>query len=229
MICEQAGDAGIAKGPVEREIARIVTPGTVTEEALLEERRESLLMAVHQSGETIGIAVLDLGFGLSEVAGREGLAPEIGRLRPAEVLVSEGSALCRELSAVRGLSRRPPWHFDAERAGRTLAGRFGVADLSAFGCEDLPAALGAGGRATIPSLGSCRPAPPDPHPVTGALASFVHPELGRDRPKRALTAPARARITGRRLRRLPYLLQNSVELPILRPLPSCWTACAPDL
>ena len=72
-------------------------------------------------------------------------AAEIGRLRPAEVLVSEDSTLCRELSAVRGLSRRPPWHFDAERAGRTLAGHFGVADLSAFGCEDLPAALGAAG------------------------------------------------------------------------------------
>ena len=131
VICEQVGDTGIAQGPVERAIARIVTPGTVTEEALLEERRESLLMAVHQSGDTIGIAVLDLGsgrFGLSEVAGGEGLWAEIGRLRPAEVLVSEGSALCRELSAVRGLSRRPPWHFDAERAGRTLAGHFGVAE-----------------------------------------------------------------------------------------------------
>jgi DNA mismatch repair protein MutS len=148
VICEQVGDAGIAKGPVEREIARIVTPGTITEEALLEERRESLLMAVHQRGETMGIAVLDLGsgrFGLSEVAGGEGLWAEIGRLRPAEILVSEDATLLRELSAVQGLSRRPPWHFDAERAGRTLAGHFGVADLSAFGCEDLPAALGAAG------------------------------------------------------------------------------------
>ncbi|MDQ3777223.1 MAG: hypothetical protein M3461_24130 [Pseudomonadota bacterium] len=138
-------EAYLAQGPVEREIARIVTPGTVTEEALLEERRESLLMAVHQRGKTIGIAVLDLGsgrLGMSEVAGGEGLAAEIGRLRPAEILVSEDATLLRELSAVRGLSRRPPWHFDAERAGRTLAGHFGVADLSAFGCEGLPAALG---------------------------------------------------------------------------------------
>jgi DNA mismatch repair protein MutS len=149
VICEQVGNAAIAQGPMEREIARIVTPGTVTEEALLEERRDSLLMAVHQSGETIGIAVLDLGsgrFGLSEVAGGDGLAAEIGRLRPAEILVSEDSTLPRELSAVRGLGRRPPWHFDAERAGRTLAGHFGVANLSAFGCEDLPVALGAAGR-----------------------------------------------------------------------------------
>jgi DNA mismatch repair protein MutS len=142
------GDAGIAKGPMEREIARIVTPGTVTEEALLEERWDSLLMAVHQCGETIGIAVLDLAsgrFGVSEVAVGEGLSAEIGRLRPAEVLVSEDSTLCRELSAVRGLGRRPPWHFDAERAGRVLSDHFGVADLSAFGCEDLSAALGAAG------------------------------------------------------------------------------------
>ena len=227
MICEQAGDAGIAKGPVEREIARIVTPGTVTEEALLEERRESLLMAVHQSGETIGIAVLDLGFGLSEVAGREGLAPEIGRLRPAEVLVSEGSALCRELSAVRGLSRRPPWHFDAERAGRTLAGRFGVADLSAFGCEDLPAALGAGGRATIPSLGSCRPAPVGSRPGIRPRPIATQNSAGIG-PNGLLSAPARAPDHRPPPPTLPYLLQNSVELPILRSLPSCWTACAPD-
>ena len=83
-------------------------------------------MAVHPSGETIGIAVLDLGsgrFGLSEVAGGEGLAAEIGRLRPAEILVSEDSTLLRELSAVRGLSRRPPWHFDAERSGTCKASR----------------------------------------------------------------------------------------------------------
>ena len=120
VICEQVGDAGFAKGPVERDIARIVTPGTVNEEALLEERRESLLMAVHQSGETIGIAVLDLGsgrFGLSEVAGAEGLAAEIGRLRPAEILVREDSTLLRDLSAVRGLCRRPPWHFNSAGIG----------------------------------------------------------------------------------------------------------------
>ena len=208
MICEQAGDAGIAKGPVEREIARIVTPGTVTEEALLEERRESLLMAVHQSGETIGIAVLDLGpFGLSEVAGREGLAAEIGRLRPAEILVSEGSALCRELSAVRGLDRRPPWHFDAERAGRTLAGRFGVADLSAFGCEDLPAALRRR-RARDhfrPHWASCRYTSLDRHRWARVRASGPRPTATQNSagigPNGLLPPPRAPRITGRPLRR----------------------------
>ena len=111
-------------------------------------RRDSLLLAVHLSGETIRIAALDLGswrFRVLEVVGGEGLAAEIGRLRPAEVLVSEDSTLLGELSAVRGLSCRPAWHFDAERAGRTLAGHFGVADLSVFGCENLPAALNAAG------------------------------------------------------------------------------------
>ena len=128
VICEQ-GDAGIAKGPVEREIARIVTPGTVTEEALLEERRESLLMAVHQNRETIGIAVLDLGsgrFGLSEVAGAEGLAAEIGRLRPAEILVSEDSTLLRDLSAVGGsAAARLAFQLSRDRPKRALTAHAG--------------------------------------------------------------------------------------------------------
>ncbi len=148
VICEQVGDPASAKGPVARAITRIVTPGTVTEEALLEERSDSLLLAVHRSADAIGIAVLDLGsgrFGVSEVAGSEALAAEIARLKPAEVLVSEGSPLLPELGGVRGLSRRPPWHFDAERACRILADHFGVADLAAFGCEGLVAAQGAAG------------------------------------------------------------------------------------
>jgi DNA mismatch repair protein MutS len=148
VICEQVGDPATAKGPMAREITRIVTPGTVTEEALLEDRKDSLLMAAHRVGETIGIAVLDLGsgrFGVSEVSGGESLAAEIGRLMPAELLVSDTSALLPELRSLRGLTRRPPWHFDAERAARTLAEHFGVADLSAFGCQDLGAALAAAG------------------------------------------------------------------------------------
>ncbi len=147
VICEQVGDPA-AKGPMAREITRIVTPGTVTEEALLEERSDNVLMAVHGVGETIGLAVLDLPGGrlfVSEISGGEALAAEIARLAPREILVSEHSVLVPALCDVKGLSRRPPWHFDPERAGRALADHFGVADLSAFGCAALPLALGAAG------------------------------------------------------------------------------------
>ena len=199
----------------------IVTPGTVTEEALLEERRESLLMAVHQSGETIGIAVLDLGsgrFGVSEVAGGERLAAEIGQLRPAEILVSEGSTLLREPCAVRGLDRRPPWHFDAERAGRTLAGHFAATDLSAFGCDarTCPPRSGAAGcpfQYATDTEPSCRYTSLDRHRWARVRASGPRPtathnsaEIGPN----GLLPPSRAPPDRRPgTPTLPYLLQNS--------------------
>ena len=157
-------------------------------------------MAVHQSGETIGIAVLDLGFGLSEVAGREGLAPEIGRLRPAEVLVSEGSALCRELSAVRGLSRRPPWHFDAERAGRTLAGRFGSPISRPSDARTCPPRSAPAGARPFPHWAHV-----DRHRWARIRASGPRPTATQNSagigPNGLLPPPRAPRITGRPLRR----------------------------
>jgi len=111
VICEQVGDAGIAKGPVDREIARIVTPGTVTEEALLEERRDSCswrcARAMKRSGSQSWTSEASAS-GCRRWPAVKGLAAEIGRLRPAEILVSEDSTLLRDLSAVGGSAAAHP-------------------------------------------------------------------------------------------------------------------------
>jgi len=100
-ICEQIGDPAAVKGPVERKVVRIVTPGTVTDEGLLEERRDNLLAALHAQGPHYGIAALDLGSGrftVLEVDGDEALTAELERLKPAELLFSEDAMLPRTLS-----------------------------------------------------------------------------------------------------------------------------------
>ncbi|MGH8488516.1 MAG: DNA mismatch repair protein MutS, partial [Gammaproteobacteria bacterium] len=146
-ICEQVGEQS-GKAPMERRVTRIVTPGTLTDEQLLEERRDNLLAAVHAQGECIGLATLDLAsgrFSVLEITGREALGGEIERLQPAELLLSEASDLAPWFTADPRLRRRPPWHFDTEHAKRALAQQFEVQDLAGFGCEDLDAALAAAG------------------------------------------------------------------------------------
>ncbi len=94
-ICEQIGNPAEAKGPVEREVTRVVTPGTVTDEALLDEHRDNLLACVHELSGRYGLATLDLGSGrfiVQEVATEEALASELERLKPAELLCSEQPA-----------------------------------------------------------------------------------------------------------------------------------------
>jgi DNA mismatch repair protein MutS len=145
-ICEQIGDPRTAKGPVERRVLRVVTPGTLTDEALLEARRENLIAAVCRAAGTIGLAWLELSAGrfcVSELAGEDDLANELERLRPAELLVEEGAAAA--LAGMQGVKERPPWHFEADAARRTLCAQFGTRDLAGFGCEDLLQAVRAAG------------------------------------------------------------------------------------
>jgi len=147
-ICEQLGDPAAAKGLVERKVVRVVTPGTVTDEALLPERRDNLLLAIAARNSGYGLAWVDLAGGrflLSEVADAEALAAELARLAPAETLVSEDVAWPVAVSSLNGLRKRPPWHFDAESAHRELTKHFGTRDLSGFGAEHLRAAIGAAG------------------------------------------------------------------------------------
>jgi DNA mismatch repair protein MutS len=147
-ICEQIGDPAASRGPVERKVVRIVTPGTVTDEALLEERRDNLLAALLPRDGRYGLATLDLTggrFAVQELATLEALAGEIERLRPAELLLPEDDALPARVPAVAGLTRRPVWHFDAETAQRLLSRQFGTRDLSGFGCAGMPLAVGAAG------------------------------------------------------------------------------------
>jgi DNA mismatch repair protein MutS len=147
-ICEQIGDPAAARGPVERKVVRIVTPGTVTEEALLEERRDNLLVALHRLGSRWGLAALELGsgrFAVQELEGEEALLGELERLRPVELLVNEDVALPAAVAAHPGLRRQGPWLFEPQSARDLLTRQFGTRDLSGFGCEALESAVGAAG------------------------------------------------------------------------------------
>ena len=139
-ICEQIGDPATTKGPVERQVVRIVTPGTVTDDSLLEERRDNLLMALASHGDEIGIAVLDVTSGrftVQQLTSTEQLYTELERLKPAELLISEEDALYRGLAERKGCRRQPPWFFELETCTRLLADQFGTRDLSGFGCDGL--------------------------------------------------------------------------------------------
>ena len=149
-ICEQIGDPSTSKGPVERKVVRIVTPGTLTEEALLEERRDNLLLALHRHGIDYGIAFLDLGsgrFSMLQITGEEALAGELERLQPAEILIAEDHSSAQTSFAEHpGLRRRPVWHFDLESATRGLCQQFGTLNLEGFlGSEEVPLAVAAAG------------------------------------------------------------------------------------
>ena len=148
-ICEQMGDPALAKGIVERKVVRIVTPGTVTDAALLEERRDNLLMAIHAGAHgAYGLAWVDLSSGrflLSEVPDAEALAAELARLQPVETLICEDVAWPKLVSALPGLRKRPPWHFDVDAAHRELNRFFGTRDLGSFGADRLPLAVAAAG------------------------------------------------------------------------------------
>lgn len=147
-ICEQIGDPATSKGPVAREVVRIVTPGTLTDEALLEERRDNLLSAVCEGDAGYGLAWLELAggrFAVLEAPTLDALRSELERLRPSETLFTEDSRLPDALDLDRGVTRRPDWHFDPDSAHRLLCAQFGTRDLTGFGCTELPLAVGAAG------------------------------------------------------------------------------------
>ena len=147
-ICEQIGDPATSKGPVERQVTRIVTPGTLTDEALLAETRDNLVAAVFADGETIGIAWLDLAggrFRMTEVASAEALLAELERLQPAELIADEDQPLPAGLGERLRVTRRPPWHFDLDSASRLLCKQFGTRDLAGFDCDSFPRGIAAAG------------------------------------------------------------------------------------
>ena len=147
-ICEQRGDPGKTKGPMEREVVRIVTPGTVTDEALLEERRDNVLGSVCSADGRFGLAWLDLSAGrftVMELDGADALEAEIERLRPAEMLAPDGALPEAAHNDERPWRARPPWHFDTDSAARALAEQFGTRDLAGFGCAGKPLAIAAAG------------------------------------------------------------------------------------
>ncbi|MCL2591668.1 MAG: DNA mismatch repair protein MutS, partial [Betaproteobacteria bacterium] len=147
VIAEQVGEPGANKGPMERAVSRIVTPGTVTDAAMLDERRDSLLLALNIHRGVLGLAWLNLANGdlrLAEVPS-ESLALQFERLAPAEVLVPDGLALPLIESLAPALRRLADWQFDPKTATQLLTEHFGVRDLAGFGVTDLSVAIGAAG------------------------------------------------------------------------------------
>ncbi|MCC3746805.1 DNA mismatch repair protein MutS [Rouxiella badensis] len=147
-ICEQVGDPALSKGPVERKVVRIVTPGTVSDEALLSERQDNLLAAIWQDGRGFGYATLDISSGRFRVAqptDLETMAAEIQRTNPAELLYPETFESMSLIDTRRGLRRRPIWEFELDTARQQLNLQFGTRDLSGFGVEQATQALRAAG------------------------------------------------------------------------------------
>ncbi|MDS4040840.1 MAG: DNA mismatch repair protein MutS [Candidatus Competibacter sp.] len=147
-ICEQLGDPATSKGPVERRVTRIVTPGTLTDEALLDERRDNLLLALHQVKNTYGLASLDLSggrFTAMQLHGEAALLNELERLKPVELLISEDFNPPGSWRDHPGLRRQAPWHFDRDSAVRALCAQFRVRNLDGFGGGDQPVAVAAAG------------------------------------------------------------------------------------
>jgi DNA mismatch repair protein MutS len=146
-ICEQIGDPATAKGPVERAVTRIVTPGTLSDSALLDARRDRLLLALRVDRDAVGMAWLNLANGdLRLLETRLPLlATHFERLDPAELLLPDGLRMELPIAPGRAIKRLPDWHFDREQAQRVLAEHFGTRDLAGFGIGESPLALAAAG------------------------------------------------------------------------------------
>lgn len=151
-ICEQIGDPATSKGPVERKVVRVLTPGTVSDEALLDTHQENLLVSISDLDSKYGVASLDLSsgrFSVSEHQTTESLSAELERLQPAEILLCEQTADTLPLTST-ALNKvpkrnRPVWEFDPHTATELLTRQFSTADLSGFGLKSAFAAIAAAG------------------------------------------------------------------------------------
>ena len=145
-ICEQVSEPVPGKGLVERKVVRVVTPGTITEEALLESRRENLLAALAVAGKEIALAWLELAsgrFAVRPLRSMDEVEAQLERLQPSELLIEEGLEL--PFRHREGTRERPPWKYDSRQAGKLLCEQFVTKDLRGFGIEDLPTAISAAG------------------------------------------------------------------------------------
>jgi DNA mismatch repair protein MutS len=147
-IAEQIGDPATSKGPVERKVVRVITPGTLTDEAYLDERSDNQLLAICTGKQSTGIAVLEISsgrFSVLEVSTEAELLAEVERLRPAELLYSEEQIIPDSLKQRSGARTMAPWHFDSDTAYRLLTQQLKTRDLRGFGCEGMTQAVRAAG------------------------------------------------------------------------------------
>ncbi len=148
-VCEQVGDPATSKGPVDRQVVRIVTPGTLTDEAFLDAKRDNILCAIDYKAEAFfGLAYLDLSTGrfcVLEMQGLNALLSELQRIKPAEILISDDFPFENSLSNYTGIRRQAPWLFDFASAQELLTRHFKTKDLSGFGCQAFTSAIKAAG------------------------------------------------------------------------------------
>ncbi|MCS3460462.1 DNA mismatch repair protein MutS [Aeromonas sp. BIGb0445] len=188
-ICEQVGDPATSKGPVERKVIRIVTPGTVSDEALLNERQDNLIAALYHDGRQFGFGTLDISSGrffINQFDKEETLLAELQRTNPAELLHPESFAFMHHIAGRRGLRRRPEWEFELGTARKLLCQQFGTQDLVGFGVDKSEVALCAAGclmqyvkdtqRTALPHIRGVRLEQPD-HAVIMDAATRRNLEL----------------------------------------------------
>jgi len=155
-ICEQIGDPATSKGPVERKVVRVITPGTVSDEALLTDKQDNLIVAIVEnknsnkkaSEANFGLAYLDMTSGrfvLTEPQTNEQLQAELQRLSPAELLYPDNLTDLSLIERQKGLRRRPEWEFDLATANKLLNEQFNTKELNGFGVENKPLGLAAAG------------------------------------------------------------------------------------
>jgi len=147
-ICEQTGDPATSKGPVERQVVRVVTPGTLTEESLLQDHLENLICSLYKGKSGWGLASLEISSGrfvVSQLENDEMLNSEIARLDPAEIIYCEDQQLPLEAHHRQKAHAMPPWYFEQETTTRLLCEQYKTRNLDGFGITDLPLAISAAG------------------------------------------------------------------------------------
>ena len=173
-ICEQIGDPQNSKGPVERKVLRILTPGTVTDEALLDDKSENLLVSIAHNNESFGIASLDMCSGLfqlNEVDSQDVFISEIDRINPKEILIAEDSSVLKLLDHDSCIRKRNPWEYDFDTAERVLNNHFGTKNLTAFGCDDMKLGISAAGVLLQYALDTQKNSLPHIQQITAELQS----------------------------------------------------------
>jgi len=147
-VAEQVGDPATSKGPVDRKVVRVVTPGTLTDEALMQANQDHLLVATFKLQDIYGIASLDMSsgrFAVTEANTADELQTQLQRLRPAELLFDESSEIIDHIQEWPCRRPQASWNFTYDTALRILSHQFNTRDLSGFGCETMHAAICAAG------------------------------------------------------------------------------------
>ncbi len=173
-ICEQIGDPQNSKGPVERKVLRVLTPGTVTDEALLDDKSENLLVSIAHNNESFGIASLDMCSGLfqlNEVDSQDVFISEIDRINPREILIAEDSSVLKLLAQDSCIRKRNSWEYDLDTAERVLNNHFGTKNLTAFGCDNMKLGISAAGVLLQYALDTQKNSLPHIQQITAELQS----------------------------------------------------------